>query len=142
MARIPLIDPAACTEAERHAYARFPSNLVRGLLCTTPEITNGYLSLGKALAESPLSAKLREMTILRISKLSHSAYERMQHVGIAKSSGVTDEELVAVESGDYQRLTHQEAAMLNFVDEAWQSPRPLTPLTRLWMRWGHRGWLQ
>lgn len=125
MARIPLIDPAACTEAERHAYARFPSNLVRGLLCTTPEITNGYLSLGKALAESPLSAKLREMTILRVGKLSHSAYERMQHVGVAKSSGVIDEEMVAVESGDYQRLTNQEAAMLNFVDEVVAKPKAI-----------------
>ncbi|KID80954.1 carboxymuconolactone decarboxylase [Metarhizium guizhouense ARSEF 977] len=123
MARIPLLDIAATTEAEARAYERFPSNLVRGLLRTTPGITNGYLELGNGLAQSTLPSKLREMTILRVGHLSHSAYERMQHIGIAKSVGVTDQEVAAIERGDYSGLTHQEAALLNFVDEVVAKPK-------------------
>ncbi|KJJ33971.1 hypothetical protein AFLA70_7g007070 [Aspergillus flavus AF70] len=123
MARIPLTDIATSTETEEHIYKRFPSNLVRGLLRTTPEIANGYLDLGKALSGSPLPPKLHEMAILRVGVLTHSPYEWMQHIGIAKLVHVGDKEVIAVKSGEYGKLTDQEAAMLQFVDEVVAKPK-------------------
>ncbi|MGW1190849.1 hypothetical protein [Streptomyces sp. NPDC002559] len=38
------------------------------------------------------------MVILRVGALSHSAYERMQHINIAKSVGVTEAEVAALEA--------------------------------------------
>jgi len=96
MAFITLPDPADMPDAKRAVYDRFPANLTRGLLCTTTEIAYGYLDLGSAFPKSLLDPRLREMVILRVGALSRSAYERMQHIGIAHSVGVTDTEVAAL----------------------------------------------
>ncbi|HTX96615.1 MAG TPA: carboxymuconolactone decarboxylase family protein [Mycobacterium sp.] len=126
MAVIPLPDPADMPDAERAVYDRFPANLTRGLPCTTTEVTEGYLHLGGAFPKSPLDTGSREMVILRVGALSRSAYERVQHIGIAHSVGVTDVEVAAVESGRYDELTAQEAAVLRFVDELGATPKATT----------------
>ncbi|MDA3643094.1 carboxymuconolactone decarboxylase family protein [Saccharopolyspora indica] len=126
MARINLPNPATMPDADRAAYHRFPANLTRGLLRTTAEITDGYLSLGTAFPQSPLDPKLREMVILRVGALSHSAYERMQHIGIAQSAGVTDAEVTALEAGRFDELTEEQATVLRFVDELYATPKATT----------------
>ncbi|PHH71338.1 hypothetical protein CDD82_6577 [Ophiocordyceps australis] len=123
MPRIPLKDIANCSEVEAKVYHKFPANLVRGLLRTTPDIANGYLELGSALAKSPLPPKLREMAILRVGVLSYSRYEWMQHIGIAKSVHVSEDEIAAVKSGSYTGLSNDEVVLLNFVDELVAKPR-------------------
>lgn len=123
MARIPLTDPFALSGPEQAAYRRFPANLVLGLLRATPEIADGYLDLGAALATSPLDRRIREMVILRVGALSGSAYERMQHVGIARSVGVSDDAIAAVESGRFDELAPEERAILWFVEELVATPR-------------------
>ena len=50
----------------------------------------------------------------------------MQHIGIAHSVGVTDTEVAAAESGRYNELTTQEAAVLRFVDVLVATPNPAT----------------
>lgn len=104
MARIPLADPATLSGLEQAVYQRFPANLVLGLLRATPEIADGYLDLGGALSASPLDRGIREMVILRVGTLSGSAYERMQHLGIARSVGLSDAEIAAVDSGRFDEL--------------------------------------
>ncbi|MGH3724732.1 MAG: carboxymuconolactone decarboxylase family protein [Mycobacterium sp.] len=123
MTRIPVPDPADMSDAERAVYERFPANLTRALVRATPEIADGYLDLGTAFPRSPLDPKLREMVILRVGALSRSAYERMQHIGIAHAVGVTDAEVAALESGRYDELTIDEAAVLRFVDELVATPK-------------------
>lgn len=123
MARISLVDIANSTETEANIYKLFPANLVRGLLRTTPDIAKGYLTLGKGLSSSPLSPKLREMTILRVGILSGSNYEWMQHINIASSVGVSEKEIAAVRSGEYQGLNAHEATLLHFVDEVVAKPK-------------------
>ncbi|SHY57997.1 carboxymuconolactone decarboxylase family protein [Mycobacteroides abscessus] len=117
MARIPLADPATLSGLEQAVYQRFPANLVLGLLRATPEIADGYLDLGGALSASPLDRGIREMVILRVGTLSGSAYERMQHLGIARSVGLSDAEIAAVDSGRFDELAPNERAILRFVDE-------------------------
>ncbi|RIT26307.1 carboxymuconolactone decarboxylase family protein [Mycobacteroides abscessus] len=123
MARIPLADPATLSGLEQAVYQRFPANLVLGLLRATPEIADGYLDLGGALSASPLNRGIREMVILRVGTLSGSAYERMQHLGIARSVGLSDAEIAAVDSGRFDELAPNERAILRFVDELVASPK-------------------
>ncbi|SHS50707.1 Hypothetical carboxymuconolactone decarboxylase [Mycobacteroides abscessus subsp. abscessus] len=123
MARIPLADPATLSGLEQAVYQRFPANLVLGLLRATPEIADGYLDLGGALSASPLDRGIREMVILRVGTLSGSAYERMQHLGIARSVGLSDAEIAAVDSGRFDELAPNERAILRFVDELVASPK-------------------
>ncbi|MEN0139778.1 MAG: carboxymuconolactone decarboxylase family protein [Rhodococcus sp. (in: high G+C Gram-positive bacteria)] len=126
MARITLVDPSAASEREKTIYHRFPSNLVAGLLRTTPDIAEGYLSLGAALSSSPLSPRIREMVILRVGVLCGSSYEWMQHVDIATSVGAGPDELAAIESGDLSTLTKLERAVLRFVDDMVEQPKAST----------------
>lgn len=126
MSFIPLPDPADMSDAERAVYKRFPANLTRGALCTTLEVADSYVGLATVFPKAPLEPKLREMTILRVAAVSGSAYERMQHIDSAHSAGVTDAEVAALESGNYNELTTQEATVLQFVDELIDTPKATT----------------
>lgn len=123
MARITLADPSGVSEREKTIYHRFPSNLVAGLLRTTPDIADGYLALGAALSSSPLSPRIREMVILRVGVRCGSSYEWMQHVAIAASVGLGRDELAAIESGDFSALSRSERAVLRFVDDMVAQPK-------------------
>ncbi len=59
----------------------------------------------------------RELVILRVGALSGSAYERMQHVPIARRVGWSDPEIAAIESGDQVVLGTRHGAILRFVDD-------------------------
>lgn len=123
MARIALVDPSVATEREKTIYHRFPANLVAGLLRTTPDIADGYLALGAALSSSPLAPRIREMVILRVGVLCGSSYEWMQHADIATSVGVGQDELAAIQSGEFSTLTEGERAVLRFVDDMVAQPK-------------------
>ncbi len=116
MSRLALIEPESMTEEQRAQYRRFPANLTRALLRTCSS-TAAYLSLGASFAHGKLIAGDRELVILRVAALSQSAYERMQHLPIARASGWSDDGIAAIEDGNQQLLDVREAALLRFVDE-------------------------
>jgi alkylhydroperoxidase family enzyme len=65
-----------------------------------------------------LSAKLRELAILRTAKDCHSVYEWTQHVPAAKHVGVSEEQIAAVESWQNARcFSDVERLVLQFTDE-------------------------
>lgn len=84
MARIILPEVDSLTPEQQVLYQRFPANLTRALL-RIGACTDGYLTLGASFRQGHLCAKDRELVILRVAALSHSAYERMQHVEIARA---------------------------------------------------------
>jgi len=56
----------------------------------------GFLSLGRALlTQSELDPKIRELVILRVGALSRASYEIYQHRRVARSVGLTDDEIAA-----------------------------------------------
>lgn len=116
MSRISLVQPESMTEAQQAQYHRFPANLTRALLRTRAS-TAAYLSLGASFTQGSLSARDRELVILRVGALSQSAYERMQHLPIARSVGWTDAEIAAIEAGRQQAFDARTATLLRFVDE-------------------------
>lgn len=117
MSRIVLPDPEKMTPEQRRQYDRFPSNLARALVMTTPDLASHVLSIGVALRSAPLDAKLRELVILRVAKLSSSAYETMQHFDVAKDVGWTVDEIAAIEAGKTGSFDQRTSAVLQFTDE-------------------------
>ncbi len=118
MSRLPLIEIEQMSPEQREQYARFPSNLTRGLLLAEPPLSQALPMLANALRSSSLSPKIREAVILRVAALHHSDYERLQHAGQASKVGWSQIEVEALQAGDIYGLPHEVAAILEFVDEA------------------------
>lgn len=117
MARIKLPAVSELTAEQQQQYARFPANLTLGLLKTSRS-AQGYLSLGASFPAGRLCDKDREMIILRVGALSHSAYERMQHYPLAILAGWRDDDIEKIEQG--VGIDARGAAILHFVDECVQ----------------------
>ena len=70
------------------------------------------------LFKSELSARDRELVILRIGWLCQAAYEWGQHVIIGKNAGLSDEEIEAIKQGaDASCWNDLEKLLLNATDE-------------------------
>lgn len=70
------------------------------------------------LAKSTLSARDREILILRIGWLCQAEYEWGQHVVIGKRAGLTDDEIEAIKQGaEAGSWSEHEALLLQATDE-------------------------
>ena len=71
------------------------------------------LRLGQAiLSAQQLDARLRELAILRVARLTGAAYEWVQHVAIGLAVGVTDEQVAALERGNAEAACFDERERL------------------------------
>ncbi len=119
MARVPYFDlsqaPASYTEM---LGKRPPLNLYRMLPHAGPA-AEGFLKLGGALLrENALDSRLREIAILRVGMLSGAGYEVHQHKRVAKSVGLSEEKIAALEPGaDTSALNPLEQLVLRFTDQ-------------------------
>lgn len=103
MARVPLIEPdnagaEAAALLGRIAGARGKAFNVYRALANSPGALRVVYELGSFLwNESVLPAALRELVILRVARLTGSSYEWSRHLALARSAGVTDEQLEALD---------------------------------------------
>lgn len=123
MSRIPLFDPSTASDEDKKVYDKFPSNLVAGLMRTTTELTDAYLGYGGAFPNSPLDPQIREMVTLRVGVISHSDYEWMQHADKARSVGVTEDEISAIQSGDFSSLSDAKQKAMALTDDLVANPK-------------------
>jgi alkylhydroperoxidase family enzyme len=102
MARLPYVDPATAPQPIREVLERLPVKLnIFRMMAHAETNLRPLLRLGSSiLSEQKLSAKLRELAILRVAKLSPAHYEWVQHVPIAKMTGATDEQIAALDCDD------------------------------------------
>ncbi len=102
MARLPYVDPRSAPDPVRETLERLPVQLnIFRMMAHAETCFRPFLRLGTAiLAEQQLDAKLRELAILRIGRMSDAAYEYGQHVPIAKAVGATEAQVEAIERGD------------------------------------------
>ena len=71
-----------------------------GTLARHPDLLRRWLVFGThVLAKSTLSARHRELLILRVGWLCRAPYEWGQHVVIARREGITDEEIARIAEG-------------------------------------------
>jgi 4-carboxymuconolactone decarboxylase len=96
-------------------------NLYR-VLAHNPDILRDCLKLGTTLLKkTSLSAKLRELAILHVAKITGSEYELAQHHPIALQTGITESQVQALD--DWVKATcfnAEERAVLQYVGEVAQ----------------------
>jgi alkylhydroperoxidase family enzyme len=100
-ARVPHVDPANLTEAQRDLLAnRANLNIYRTLAHHT-DLYNRWSPLGQFILNgSSITPRHREIAMLRMGWLCQSPYEWSQHARIAKArAGMTDAELRAIAEG-------------------------------------------
>ena len=90
-----------------------------GTLARHPDLLRRWLVFGShVLGKSTLSARHRELLILRVGWLCHAPYEWGQHVVIARREGITDEEIARVAEGpDASGWERFEAVLMRATDE-------------------------
>ena len=90
-----------------------------GTLAHHPKLLKRWLVFGNhVLAKSTLSARDRELLILRVGWLCRSPYEWGQHVVMARQAGLSDAEITRVSVGpDAPGWSPIEVALLRAADE-------------------------
>jgi alkylhydroperoxidase family enzyme len=103
MARLPYVDLHSAPEKVRETMTRLPVKLnVFRMMANADTCFRPLLQLGTAiLGRLALPARLRELVILQVGKGSPAPYEWTQHVPIARAAGASDEQIAAVDHGDF-----------------------------------------
>jgi alkylhydroperoxidase family enzyme len=122
-ARLPPVPDREWTAAQRAIVARFgmdgrPTNALRTYL-HHPVLAENILPFERYIArESTLSARHRELLILRTAWLCHSEYVWALHAGRARDAGIGSDELTRIAHGpDAKGWQPFEALLLRAVDE-------------------------
>lgn len=102
MARIPYVEVETAAPKAREVLERLPLKLnIFKMMAHAETNFRPLIRLGTSiLSEQQLSARLRELAILRVARLSRAEYEWVQHVPIATMTGVSDEQVAALERDD------------------------------------------
>jgi alkylhydroperoxidase family enzyme len=120
MALLPYADESKIAEKSREILNRGKMKLnVARMIANSDAAFYPFSMLGNSLlTRSKLDARLREVAILRTAKVSRSVYEWTQHVPIAKSTGVTDEQVGAIENWESAKcFSDIDRLVLKFTDE-------------------------
>ncbi|HSD11861.1 MAG TPA: carboxymuconolactone decarboxylase family protein [Candidatus Binatia bacterium] len=115
MARLPYVMPEQAVSPEvKQTFAQLPTVLNVFKMMAHAETTfRPLVRLGSAiLAQQKLSAKLRELAILRVANLSPCRYEWVQHVSLAMLMGVTRLQVDAIERDEIHAPCFDEAERL------------------------------
>lgn len=127
MARLPYVDPAAAPEHVRETLGKLPVSLnIFRMMAHAEHDFRPLIQLGTAiLGRQKLSAKLRELVILRVGNLSKAKYEWVQHVPIALATGATQAQIDALERGDIEASAFDatEKTVLRFATEVLRDVR-------------------
>jgi AhpD family alkylhydroperoxidase len=115
MARLPYMSPEKASSPEvKQTFAQLPTVLNVFKMMAHAETTfRPLVRLGSAiLAQQKLSAKLRELAILRVASLSPCRYEWVQHLSLAMLMGATRLQVDAIETGEIHAPCFDEGEQL------------------------------
>jgi alkylhydroperoxidase family enzyme len=95
-----------------------PSSNILGIFSWHPDLAKAWFTFNNHLFHSTLSARDRELATVRIAWLRRGEYEWAQHVRMARSAGLSEEEVDAIMAGpDSPVWGPRDAALLRSVDE-------------------------
>ncbi|HAZ31335.1 MAG TPA: carboxymuconolactone decarboxylase family protein [Dehalococcoidia bacterium] len=124
MARVRLVEMDQAPPEVKDLFQRMEDNGAKIInlykaVALTPPMISSFLKLGNCLLnKAELPARLRELAILRIAKLSGSEYEWTQHVPIAREVGVSQQQVDDVHQWeDSASFNDEERAVLQYTDE-------------------------
>jgi 4-carboxymuconolactone decarboxylase len=126
MARLPYPGPSYVSGVMHQFPERLHHlNIARMLSYASTAISPFYVFSAALLDQLELDPKLRQLTILGVTHRIEAQYAWIQHVALAKSIGVSDEQISSLQQGSIEgdHFTTKEQLMLSFVDEVMQTPR-------------------
>jgi alkylhydroperoxidase family enzyme len=95
-----------------------PVSNILGIFSWHPALAKAFFAFNSHLFHSTLPARDREMATVRIAWLRRGEYEWAQHVRMAKTAGLSDEEVGAIMAGpDSPVWGPRDAALLRAVGE-------------------------
>jgi len=103
--RVQPISDQEANDAQRQLFDRLrrPDGEVLGIFRTVanhPDLARRWMVFAThVLVKSTLSARVRELAILRVGWICRAEYEWGQHVEIAREGGFTDEEIRRIQAG-------------------------------------------
>lgn len=121
MARLPYVNIDELPEELRARLEGLPPLNIYRLLAHTPSFVHllGLTSAGMYAAE--IDQRLRELSILRVAHLTGARYIWVQHVGIARSLGLSEAQVEAIPQGAGAEVFGElEGLVLRFTDEMTQ----------------------
>jgi alkylhydroperoxidase family enzyme len=128
MARLPYVDPATAPAPVREALEAVPPLNVFRMIAHAETAFRPWLRFGGALlGATALDARLRELAILRVSRMTPGAeYEWVQHVPIALAVGCHEEQVAALAADDIEAscFSDDERVALRFTSEVVRDAAP------------------
>jgi alkylhydroperoxidase family enzyme len=116
MARIAYRRPEEMTEQARELTAKRGNLNVYRALANADKVFSGWMLAGNAALTSPvLPVRLRELVVLRTAYLMDSHYELGQHRDVARTAGVSVDEIKAVTSESDWQDGHFDAVELSLL---------------------------
>jgi alkylhydroperoxidase family enzyme len=118
MPRLPFVDPDSAADPVRETLSNIEAPL--GLFRMVGHASTAFRPWlrygGTLLSELELDPLLRELAIMEVAHLEGSEYEWVQHVGITKAVGGSDEQIAAIADGDVDgpALDERQSAVLGF----------------------------
>jgi len=107
MARIAYRQPEEMTEQARELTLERGNLNVYRALANADKVFTGWMLAGRAVLASPvLSVRLRELVVLRTGYLMDSPYELGQHRDVARTAGVSSDEINAITSESAWQAAH------------------------------------
>jgi 4-carboxymuconolactone decarboxylase len=127
VARLPYVEPSTASPEVRDALDRAPPLNIFRMMANAETAFRPWLRWGSTLlSDLQLDPLVRELAILRVARLTpHAEYEWVQHAGIAKAVGATDEQVAALERDDIAAacFSDLERLVLRFTTEVVRDAR-------------------
>jgi alkylhydroperoxidase family enzyme len=125
MARIPYVERDTGTSESREAYAELSHNAtgaqfgfrdvpnIMRALANSPRLARGISQLGQYfMSESSLDPRLRELAVLILLKRLNCEYGFVNHIGVARKTGVAREQIDHIDSYQTSSLFSDDDRMI------------------------------
>ena len=127
MPRIPYYDVDQATGKHAEFLGKLKPHLnIYRMLANSEAGLKGFIRMGNALLyRCELDPVLRELSIIRVGRLSRAAYEVFQHERIAREVGVADDKIAALRDATIEApaFTDHEKAVLRYTDDVVRNVR-------------------
>ena len=127
MARVRLIEKEQAPPEVKEIFQKIEDNGAKILnlykvVANSPKVLLNFIRLGNSIiGRTGLPARLREIVILRVARLTGSEYEWAQHAPVALQVGVSQKQLDSISDWkNSAEFNNQERAVLQYTDEVAQ----------------------
>jgi alkylhydroperoxidase family enzyme len=118
--RLPLVDPDSSPPEVAEAFKQFPPINVFRVMANARTLFSPYVAyVARLFKPLALDAATERMIVLRVARRSDCLYAWRENVVVARSVGVSDEQIAAIDKGDTNAGVFSDAqkAALAFSDE-------------------------